>query len=39
MHRNFLLPSFATDGNGGHGLKPEKVEPTFSSVKGAESRN
>ena len=39
MHRNFFLSSFATDGNDGHGLKPEKVKPTFSSVKGAVSRN
>ena len=39
MYRNFFLSSFATDGNVGHGLKPEKVKPIFSSVKGAVSRN
>ena len=34
MHGNFFLSSFATDGNDGHGLKPEKVKPTLSSING-----
>ena len=31
MYSNCFLSSVATDGKDGHGLKLEKVRPTFSS--------
>ena len=31
-HSNFFLPSFAKDIKDGHGLKLEKVAPSFSSL-------